>query len=94
MSLTSAPGCGNGASAKLSPVARPPTKLTPVITPLRAEGSFIGDPFVTANPPFWSQIQYGKVSWHHAELRSKLYPSLHRRKRTPQQLGSPRAAAD
>jgi hypothetical protein len=56
MSLTSAPGCGNGASAKLSPVARPPTKLTPVSTPLRAEGSFIGDPFVTANPRFWSEI--------------------------------------
>src|SRR5215211_5950803 len=39
MSLTSAPGRGNGASARLNPVASPPTKLTPVSTPLTAPRS-------------------------------------------------------
>ena len=35
---------------------QPPTKPTPVSTPLKAEGSFIGYPFEMANLPFWSEI--------------------------------------
>jgi len=45
--LTAAPGCGKGASARLSPVARPPTKLTPVNIPLSAARSSNQDPFTT-----------------------------------------------
>jgi hypothetical protein len=44
MSLTSGPGGGNRASAKLSAVARPRTKPTPASTPLRAQRSFAGNP--------------------------------------------------
>src|SRR5215216_2448323 len=59
-SLTSAPGCGKGASARLRPVARPPMKLTPVSTPPRAPGSSNLDAFATATPLLFLRRQVGQ----------------------------------
>jgi hypothetical protein len=59
-SWTSAPGCGNGTSARLSPLARPPTKLTPVNTPLSAAGlSNHPDPFTMTKLSFFFDFDLG-----------------------------------
>jgi len=57
MSFMSAPGRGNGASARLRPVASPPTKLTPASAPLSAPGSSNLDAFATAQPLFLTSLR-------------------------------------